>query len=38
MKKTALAAYYDLLKIAEGNSVLLEEYAREPGAIAPFKE
>jgi bacterioferritin len=28
-EKSALAAYYDLLKIAEGNSVLLEEYARE---------
>ena len=28
-EKTALTAYYDLLKIAEGNSVLLEEYARE---------
>ncbi len=28
-EKTALAAYYDLLKIAEGHSVLLEEYARE---------
>lgn len=28
-EQTALAAYYDLLKIAEGNSVLLEEYARE---------
>ncbi|GAB2901793.1 ferritin-like domain-containing protein [Uliginosibacterium flavum] len=28
-EKTALAAYYDLLKIAEGKSVLLEEYARE---------
>ena len=28
-EKGALAAYYDLLKIAEGNSVLLEEYARE---------
>lgn len=28
-EKTALAAYYDLLKIAEGRSVLLEEYARE---------
>ena len=28
-EKNALAAYYDLLKIAEGNSVLLEEYARE---------
>lgn len=26
---TALAAYYDLLKIAEGASILLEEYARE---------
>lgn len=29
VEKTALAAYYDLLKIAEGYSVLLEEYARE---------
>ncbi|MES2088454.1 MAG: ferritin-like domain-containing protein [Pseudomonadota bacterium] len=28
-EKTALAAYYDLLKIAEGRSILLEEYARE---------
>ncbi|MEN9473390.1 MAG: hypothetical protein RIS48_110 [Pseudomonadota bacterium] len=28
-EKSALAAYYDLLKIAEGHSVLLEEYARE---------
>jgi len=28
-EKTALAAYYDLLKISEGHSVLLEEYARE---------
>ena len=28
-EKQALAAYYDLLKIAEGHSVLLEEYARE---------
>jgi bacterioferritin len=28
-EKSALAAYYDLLKIAEGNSVLLEEYARD---------
>lgn len=28
-EKTALAAYYELLKIAEGQSVLLEEYARE---------
>ena len=28
-EKTALAAYYDLLKMSEGNSVLLEEYARE---------
>lgn len=28
-EKSALAAYYELLKIAEGHSVLLEEYARE---------
>ena len=28
-EKSALACYYGLLKIAEGNSVLLEEYARE---------
>jgi len=28
-EKTALAAYYDLLRIGEGSSVLLEEYARE---------
>ena len=28
-EKAALGAYYDLLKIAEENSVLLEEYARE---------
>jgi bacterioferritin len=28
-EKTALAAYYALLKIVEGHSVLLEEYARE---------
>lgn len=28
-EQTALTAYYDLLKIAEGVSVLLEEYARE---------
>lgn len=28
-EETALAAYYDLLKIAAGSSVLLEEYARE---------
>lgn len=28
-EKAALAAYYSLLKIAEGNSVLLEEYARD---------
>lgn len=28
-EKSALVAYYDLLKIAEGTSVLLEEYARE---------
>ena len=28
-EKDALAAYYDLLKIVEGRSVLLEEYARD---------
>lgn len=28
-EKSALAAYYDLLKIVEGHSVLLEEYARD---------
>lgn len=28
-EKNALAGYYDLLKIAEGKSVLLEEYARD---------
>lgn len=28
-EKTALAAYYDLLKVVEGKSVLLEEFARE---------
>lgn len=28
-EKNALGAYYDLLKITEGSSVLLEEYARE---------
>lgn len=28
-EKTALAAYYELLRIAEGHSILLEEYARE---------
>lgn len=28
-EQTALAAYYELLKIVEGSSVLLEEYARE---------
>jgi bacterioferritin len=28
-ENATLAAYYDLLKIAEGNFVLLEEYARE---------
>lgn len=28
-EKAALTAYYALLKISEGNSVLLEEYARE---------
>lgn len=29
LEKSALAAYYDLLKISEGKSILLEEYARE---------
>ena len=28
-EKIALSAYYELLKLAEGQSVLLEEYARE---------
>ncbi len=28
-EKTALAAYYDLLRAVEGKSVLLEEYARD---------
>lgn len=28
-EKSAIQAYYDLLKIAEGKSVLLEEYSRE---------
>lgn len=28
-EKTALAAYYELLRIVEGHSILLEEYARE---------
>lgn len=28
-EKEGLAAYYDLLKLVEGDSVLLEEYARE---------
>ena len=28
-EKSALAAYYELLRISEGRSVLLEEYARE---------
>src|SRR5687767_5758659 len=28
-ESTTLAAYYDLLKLAEGKSVSLEEYARE---------
>lgn len=28
-EKTAIAAYYDLLAIAAGKSILLEEYARE---------
>jgi len=29
LEKMALATYYDLLKIVQGKSVLLEEYARE---------
>ncbi len=28
-ERGAIAAYYDLLKISEGKSVLLEEFARE---------
>ena len=28
-EKSALACYFDLLKISEGNSILLEEYARD---------
>ena len=28
-ERTALSAYYELLRLAEGKSVLLEEYARE---------
>ena len=28
-EKNSIAAYYELLKVAEGKSVLLEEYARE---------
>lgn len=28
-EKVALAAYYDILKIVQGESILLEEYARE---------
>jgi bacterioferritin len=28
-EQTAITAYYDLLKISEGKSILLEEYARE---------
>lgn len=28
-EQNAITAYYDLLKVAEGKSVLLEEYARE---------
>jgi len=28
-EKTAITAYYDLLKVSEGKSILLEEYARE---------
>lgn len=29
LEKTGLAAYYDLLKVVAGHSVLLEEYARD---------
>jgi bacterioferritin len=29
LETTALSAYYALLKVVEGSSVLLEEYARE---------
>lgn len=32
-EKVALVAYYDLFKIVEGNSVLLEDYARNMIAI-----
>ena len=28
-EKAAVASYYELLKLTEGKSVLLEEYARE---------
>ena len=28
-EKAAVASYYELLKVSEGKSVLLEEYARE---------
>jgi bacterioferritin len=28
-EQSTLAAYYDLLKLTEGNNVTLEEYARE---------
>lgn len=28
-EKTSIASYYELLKVSEGKSVLLEEYARE---------
>jgi len=28
-EKVAVASYYELLKVSEGKSVLLEEYARE---------
>ena len=29
LERTALAAYYDLFKMTEGQSIVLEEYARE---------
>jgi bacterioferritin len=28
-EKSAAASYYELLKVSEGKSILLEEYARE---------
>lgn len=37
-EKTALAAYYDLLLKVEGNSVHLEEYAREMIVIEEFHQ